>query len=135
MPWASLVLTLPSAHGPCPAPAWFDLFIGTNGPCRGPAWFDSSIGPNGQRPACRPVPVAPNKLGAWGCGLVFHHERLLGFCLPNRGREELGLVQARPDLIVLLSRGRPLNSRDPAGVRAPDHQPKPGRDRKSTRLN
>src|ERR1039457_7344783 len=28
------------------------------------------IGPNGQRPASRPVPVAPNKLGAWGCGLV-----------------------------------------------------------------
>ena len=32
--------------------------------------FDPFIGPNGQRPASGPVPVAPNKLGAWGCGLV-----------------------------------------------------------------
>ena len=28
------------------------------------------IGPKGQCPASGPVPVAPNKLGAWGCGLV-----------------------------------------------------------------
>src|ERR1039458_6649660 len=83
-----------------------DPSIGPNGPCRALAWFAPSIGTNGPCPACWPVPVAPNKLGAWGCGLVFHHERLLGFCLSNRGREELGLVQARPDLIVLLSRGR-----------------------------
>jgi hypothetical protein len=32
--------------------------------------FDPFIGPNGQRPASGPVLVAPNKLGAWGCGLV-----------------------------------------------------------------
>src|ERR1017187_3618141 len=70
----------------------FDPSIGPNGQSLAPAWFDPSIGPKGQCPASGPVPVAPNKLGAWGCGLVFHHERLLGFCLSNRGREELGLV-------------------------------------------
>src|ERR1039458_5544426 len=35
-------------NGRCPAPAWFDLLIGTNGQRRAPAWFDSSIGPNGR---------------------------------------------------------------------------------------
>jgi hypothetical protein len=81
-------LNLPNAspNGSCPAPAWFDLSIG-------PTDYDVRqlgltlpsvqrtmppaslvltlfIGPNGQRPASGSVPVAPNKLGAWGCGLV-----------------------------------------------------------------
>src|ERR1017187_9000237 len=57
-------------NGRCPAPAWFDPAIDSNRPRRAPAWFDPSIGPNGPCPASGPVPVAPNKLGAWGCGLV-----------------------------------------------------------------
>src|ERR1035437_2811786 len=39
-------------------------------------------------------------------------------------RVALGLSWSRP--IVLLSRGRPLNSRDPGRVRAPDHRQKSG---------
>ena len=73
-------------------------------------------------PAKRASPQAPNKLGAWGCGLVFHHARLLGFCLLTEEKAGLGWTEH----IALASRGCPLNSRDPERVRAPDDRPKPG---------
>jgi hypothetical protein len=48
----------------------FDLSIDPTDHAARQLGFDPPIGPNGQRPASGPVPVAPNKLGAWGCGLV-----------------------------------------------------------------
>src|ERR1039458_7323829 len=81
-------------------------------PGSGPS--DPSNGPNGSYRVGGPAPVAPNKLGAWGCGLVFHHERLLEFCLSTEEkRVRLGLGRTEP--IVLLSRGPSLEFSGPGG--------------------
>src|ERR1035441_3898814 len=61
------------------------------------------------------------QVGCLGLWPGEHHKRLLRLLSIDRGKD--GLSRTEP--IVLLSRGRPLNSRDPERVRAPDDRPKP----------
>jgi hypothetical protein len=63
----------------------------------------------------RASPRRTQQVGCLGLWPGEHHERLLRFVYRPR-KTELGWTEP----IVLLSRGRPLNSWDPEGVRAPE---------------
>jgi hypothetical protein len=72
-------------------------------------------------PGKRASPRRTQQVGCLGLWLGEHHHRRLRLLSIDRGKGSLGWTEP----IVLLSRGRPLNSGDPEGVRAPDHPPKP----------
>src|ERR1039458_9278438 len=72
-------------------------------------------------PGRRASPRRAQQVGCLGLWPGEHHERRVRPLSIDRGKGSLGWTEP----IVLLSRGRPLNSRHLRRVRAPRHQPKP----------
>src|ERR1017187_2835354 len=66
-------------------------------------------------PGKRASPRRTQQVGCLGLWPGEHHERLLGFCLSTEEKGGLG----QTGRTVLLSRGHPLNSRNPERARSP----------------